>query len=392
VLISTLIGTVDSVLDSNAADKLLTGEFYSVILPMPIICRAFLLLRMSTIIIVTEAAMPSDPIDKYLAALVIRAVPVATQRAVRSDLSIFGLWWETKYQRSFDLSQIIERDLREWKISRQRLDGAAPATINRALSTLRRFFAWAVEQKMLSENPMEGVEDVPSTPLSPRSLPDQAVDALLRAVRNEPDFRLRLRDEAMLALLAYAGLRVQEVCDVQLRDIDMAGATVTIRSGKGGKARRLPLHSDAQRILRRYLREIRCPSGIPPIGSDDERELLLVGMQVTVADRPLTPGIRVRLVRQRIADLGKQAAAQLREAARREQDIERVEHLRTLARSLDNVSPHMLRHSLARRMLKNGAQLSEVQRMLGHSRLSTTGIYLTPSEDDLRVAIERAGL
>ena len=52
------------------------------------------------------------------------------------------------------------------------------------------------------------------TPLAPRSLPDQAVDVLLRAVRNERDLRLRLRDEACLALLIYAGLRVQEVCDV----------------------------------------------------------------------------------------------------------------------------------------------------------------------------------
>jgi integrase/recombinase XerC len=344
------------------------------------------------IMIVAEAAMSNDLTDQFLEVLVTRGVPVATQRAVRSDLAIFRLWWETKHRRSFDLSQVIERDLRDWKLSRQKLDGAAPATINRGLSTLRRFCLWAVEQKLLSENPSVGVEDVPSTTLSPRSIPDQAVDALLRAVRNEPDLRLRLRDEAMLALLVYAGLRVQEVCDVQLRDIDLEGGTVTIRSGKGGKARRLPLHSDAQRMLRRYLKEIRCPSGIPPIGSDQERESFLVGMQITVVDRPLTPGIRARLVRQRIADLGKQAAAQLREAAKRERDIERVEYLRKLAQTLENVSPHMLRHSLARRMLKNGAQLSEVQRVLGHSRLSTTGIYLTPSEDDLRSAIERAGV
>jgi integrase/recombinase XerC len=288
-------------------------------------------------IIVTEATMPGDPIDQYLATLVTRCVPVATQRAARSDLAIFRLWWETKHHRSFDLNQVVERDLREWKLSRQQLDGAAPATINRGLSTLRRFSAWAVEQKLLSVNPLVGIDDVPSTPLSPRSLPDQGVDALLRVARNEPDFRLRLRDEAMLALLAYAGLRVQEVCDVQLRDIDLEGGTVTIRSGKGGKARRLPLHSDAQRMLHRYLKEIRCPSGIPPIGSDQERESFLVGMQITVVNRPLTPGIRARLVRQRIADLGKQAAAQLREAAKQERDIERVEYLRKLAQSLDDV-------------------------------------------------------
>ena len=63
-----------------------------------------------------------------------------------------------------------------------------------------------------------------------------------------------------------------------------------------------------------------------------------------------------------------------------------------LARRLETVTPHMLRHSLARRMLERGAQLPEVQRVLGHSRLSTTGIYLTPSEEDVRLAIGRAGV
>ena len=59
---------------------------------------------------------------------------------------------------------------------------------------------------------------------------------------------------------------------------------------------------------------------------------------------------------------------------------------------LETVTPHMLRLSLARRMLELGAQLPEVQRVLGHSRLSTTGIYLTPSEEDLRSVLGRAGL
>jgi integrase/recombinase XerC len=131
---------------------------------------------------------------------------------------------------------------------------------------------------------------------------------------------------------------------------------------------------------------------MPSIGSEQEREPLLVGMQLTTAGRPLVPGIKTRVAHQRIADLGKIAATQLRDAAKREQDLERAEQLRTCARQLESVSPHLLRHSLARRMLKKGAQLPEVQRMLGHSRLSTTGLYLTPSEDDVRAAVERAGL
>jgi site-specific recombinase XerD len=336
--------------------------------------------------------MLDDALDQYLATLATSGVSVATQRAARSDLTSFCVWWEIKHQRSFDLTQVVDRDLREWKLTRQKVDGAAPATINRSLSTLRRVGGWAVEQKLLAENPTKGIEDIPSTPLSPRSLPDQAVDALLRAARSERDLGLRLRDEALLALLIYAGLRVQEACDVQLRDIDPAGGSIIVRSGKGGKARRLPLHSDALRIIERYLREVRCSEGMPSVGSDQEREAFLVGMQITSAGHPLSPGIKTRVARQRIADLGKVAATQLREAARRERNLEHAEQLRTLAGQLDAVSPHLLRHSLARRMLKKGAQLPEVQRMLGHSRLSTTGIYLTPNEDDLRIAIERAGL
>lgn len=336
--------------------------------------------------------MPDDPMSEYLAALVVRGVSLATQRASRSDLVQFYRWWETRHQQPFDLAHVVDRDLRSWKQQRQQIDGVAPSTINRGLSTLRQFCVWAIEQKLITENPATGIEDVPSTSLAPRSLPDQAVDALLRAARNEADLRLRLRDEAFLALLIYAGLRVQEVCDVQVRDVDLAGGTVTVRSGKGGKARRLPLHSDAQRLLQRYLHEVRCPEGLPPIGSDQEREPLLVGMHVTARARPLVPGIKTRVVRQRITDLGRQAAAQLREAAKREGNLERAERLRTLAQQLDMVSPHMLRHSLAKRMLNSGAQLSEVQRVLGHTRLSTTGVYLTPSEDDVRAAIGRAGI
>lgn len=330
-------------------------------------------------------------LEQYLASLATAGKSRATERAMRSDLTQFCTWWTRRHQRPFNLTHVLERDVRTWKMARQQEDGAAPATINRGLSTLRRVCSWAIEQKRLSENPTKGIEDIPSTSLSPRSLPDQAVDALLRAVRSEPDLRLRARDEALLALLVYAGLRIQEACDVQLRDLDLASGTLIVRSGKGGKARRLPLHSEAQRTLARYLQEVRCPVGMPLIGSDQEQEALLVGMQLTTAGRPLVPGIKTRVAHQRIADLGKIAATQLCEAAKRERDLERAEQLRAQARQLESVSPHVLRHSLARRMLKKGAQLPEVQRMLGHSRLSTTGLYLTPSEEDVRAAVERAG-
>jgi len=113
---------------------------------------------------------------------------------------------------------------------------------------------------------------------------------------------------------------------------------------------------------------------------------------MTTPGRPLRPGITQRVVQRVVERLGAQAATQFRREAGREQHIEQAAHLLDLAQRLEHTTPHTLRHSLARRLLASGAHLSDVQRVLGHSRLSTTGVYLTPSEDDLREALGRAGV
>jgi integrase/recombinase XerD len=96
-------------------------------------------------------------------------------------------------------------------------------------------------------SPVTEVKDVPTEPLAPRSLSAEVIDALSRAARAEQNAILRARDEALLALLISTGLRIQEACDLQLRDLDLGGGTITIWSGKAGKARRVPLHPDAAR-------------------------------------------------------------------------------------------------------------------------------------------------
>lgn len=331
-------------------------------------------------------------IEQYLAFLHTKRRAPATLKVIRHDLAHFVAWWEGIRRRTFDLAFLRHEDLCDWRSVRQREDGAAPATINRGLASLRGYCRWALVRHLLVENPMTDVKDVPTEPLAPRSLPAEAIDALLRAVRTEPNAVLRARDEALLVLLIYAGLRVQEVCDMQLRDLDLGGGTLTVRSGKAGKARRIPLHTDAERMLRRYLDLVRCPTGLPAIGSDQEREYLLVGINVTRQGQPSVPGITQRVAQRTVQRLGQQAAMHLREEAGRERNIEHSAYLQDLARRLETVTPHMLRHSLARRMLERGAQLPEVQRVLGHSRLSTTGVYLTPSEEEVRAALHRAGI
>jgi integrase/recombinase XerC len=328
----------------------------------------------------------------FFAALDDSPLAAASRRAIRADLRQFAVWWEQARIRPFDPTLLVNRDFRTWQIVRQQQDGVKPSTINRALASLRRFCAWAVAAGLLPENPTSGITDVPAEAQAPRSLPDAAVDALLRAVLSESNTVIRARDEALLALLIYAGLRAQEACDVQVRDLDLQGASVTVRRGKGGKARRVPLHADAVRILDQYLRGVRCPAGVPAVGSTTEREPFLVGIDVTAPGQPWRPGITTALVRHQVKLRGQHAAATLRAAVPRERNLLRAATLTDLARILDTVSPHTLRHSLARRLLRTGAQLPEVQRILGHTRLTTTGIYLTPSDDDLRDAIGRAGV
>ncbi len=331
-------------------------------------------------------------IEQYLEVLHTKRRAPATLKVVRQDLIHFVAWWEQTRRRTFDPALLRHEDLRDWRLARQRDDGAAPATINRGLASLRGYCQWATFSHLLTENPATDVKDVPTDPLAPRSLPTEAVDALLRVARAEQHPLLRARNEALLGLLIYVGLRVQEACDLQLRDLDLGGGTVTVRSGKAGKARRVPLHPDAERLLRRYLDVVRCPEGLPAIGSDQERERLLVGIDVTRKGQPTIPGITQRVAQRAVQRLGQRAAQQLRTEAQRERNIERSKYLQDLARRLEIVTPHILRHSLARRMLERGAQLPEVQRVLGHSRLSTTGIYLTPSEEDVHLAIGRTGI
>jgi site-specific recombinase XerD len=331
-------------------------------------------------------------ISGYLSALTDKGRSPLTVKAARADLLGFAAWWEARLSRPFDPALLRANDLQTWRLARQKDDAAAPATINRALVTLRAYCDWAKHEGLITENPVEEVKAIPTSQPVPKSLPAEAVDAMLRAVRGEKDEHIRLRDEALLALLIYTGLRAQEACDVQIRDLDLDGGTLTVRHGKGGRMRRVMLNGETIVLLRRYMTRLRCPNGLPALGSECEREPLLVGFDSTKAGRPMHPGVNQRLVQRVVEQRAHEAAQRLRTDAEKVELLERVGEMLDLAQRLEAATPHMLRHSLARRLIESGADLAIVQRTLGHSSIATTGIYLTPDEDDLRRAMERATL
>ncbi|MCP4342047.1 MAG: tyrosine-type recombinase/integrase [Desulfobulbaceae bacterium] len=331
-------------------------------------------------------------IEPYLLTLQAQDRSPATIRATNSDLSGFQAWWERTYKRPFSIKKLVTRDIRRWQVERQQIDGAKPSTINRALSSLRGYCQWSVQEGVRPDNPVSDIAEINMPDLAPQAVSDEAVDALLRAASYTSDIVQCRRDQAALALLIYGGLRIHEACQIQLRDLDLAGGMIVVRRGKGGKARRVPLHSEAQNLLQQYLNEIRFPEGQPEIGGDEERTPLLIGKQVAIKGQPWIPGVQPQTIRKRLKRLGQEAAKQLQIEAEQTSDLKRAKELKMVAHEVKNISPHQLRHSLARRLLRNGATLPEVQRILGHSRLSTTGMYLIPSERDLKGAVERAGI
>jgi site-specific recombinase XerD len=111
-----------------------------------------------------------------------------------------------------------------------------------------------------------------------------------------------------------------------------------------------------------------------------------------VAGQPWLPGVQPQSMRKRLKELGQLPAQRLQTMSEQESDLQRSAELRQASQQVKDVTPHQLRHSLAWRMLKNGATLPEVQRILGHTRLTTTGMYLNPSTDDLREAVEKGSL
>ncbi len=211
--------------------------------------------------------------------------------------------------------------------------GHAGRTLSRHLSSLRGFFAYALEQGILSKNPAALLE----SPKLPSLLPDFLSQDEIQTLFAKPDMQDRLgqRDRCILELLYASGLRVSELCELRPTDIDQERRLIRV-FGKGSKERLVPVHERAMHILQEYLRHWR--SLFNP--QDDFVFLNRSGRGLT---------------RQYIWKMVKKYAIQA-----------------GISRS---ISPHTFRHSFATHLLEGGADLRTVQILLGHSDIGATEIY-----------------
>ena len=253
-----------------------------------------------------------------------------TLASYRSDLEQFALWSQ---QRS-GLLQADRIVVLEW-LSALMQRGLSARSVARKMSALRGFYRWALQERLLAEDPTLLVARPKIGRPLPKSLTEADVDALLAAP--DVDTTLGLRDRAMLEVLYASGLRVSELVGLTLSQINLRQGLVRV-VGKGNKERLVPLGEEAQDWLVRYLRD-----GRPLLLGDEGDDIVF--------------------------------PSQRRQPMTRQTFWHRIRQLAVIAGVQKSLSPHTLRHAFATHLLNHGADLRVVQMLLGHSDLSTTQIY-----------------
>jgi integrase/recombinase XerD len=310
-----------------------------------------------------EAGRPEEPripkgfarlADRYLDHLAVeRGVAPNTVVAYRRDLRLY-LAHMTE-QGITDLTTVGERDIAGFLATLKESEYApgkrySSATVARVLAAVRGFHRFLVREGVSKADPAEPV----GSPRVPRSLPRamsiEEVERLLAAVPE--DGTIAARDQAILELLHAAGLRISELTALDVDDLDLDERSVRC-IGKGSKERIIPIHARAVESLKRYLTQAR-----PLLARSVSGPAVFLNARGT------------RLTRQGCWKLLKKHAARA-ELKRR-------------------ISPHTLRHSFATHLLDGGADIREVQELLGHASVSTTQVYTLVSRERLREVYESA--
>jgi integrase/recombinase XerC len=177
-----------------------------------------------------------------------------TTSAYLSDLSHFLNWYSQTFE-TFDIAAAMPGDIRDYReYLQEQVPPLAPATINRRLAALRRFFSWAKENGFSENQPTERIRNVETIDHGPRSLDRKQWHRLQRVVEQAKGNR-GVRDRCIVLLLYHTGLRARELAAVQFSDLILGERSghVQVRRGKGNTSRRVPLNAEARSVIREYL-------------------------------------------------------------------------------------------------------------------------------------------
>lgn len=270
------------------------------------------------------------------------SLTAASPHTVSAYLSDVNLFIEWVGRQSIVTPDVVTKDVVRQYIGFLTTMKMAKRTTGRKLAALRRYFGWLARNQQISVDPTIGVRTPSDTGRLPKVLTNEQLGALLHTDdTDQPDWRIA-RDTAVIELLYGSGLRVSELCSLDIDSINVKQLAVSVM-GKGGKERRVPV---------------------------GEPSLVALKQWVALRSEVVTNASTVALfVNSRGTRLGTR-------------DVRRIID----ARSLAPTHPHALRHTYATHLLDNGADLRAVQELLGHADVATTQRYTHVSKERLKSA------
>lgn len=271
-----------------------------------------------------------------------------TLRAYEFDWSRFATWYAEVNQEPFTLERLAAMDVQDY-ITWGRQQGLKASTLNRRLAWLKQYAAWGEELGMVGAEMRQRINAVPiqrKQQLAPRSLSPQEARKLLKEVK----VRGNPRDEAIISVLLYTGLRVGELVALTLDDVTLSErkGSIQVRAdvAKGGKERTVPVSKKARQALQAYM----------DARASKNNGSLFIGRQGPLSAEAIAAVVR------KYADWSR----------------------------LDGVTPHILRHTFAYSYLEsNNNDLVALADILGHTDLNTTRIYTKRRLSDLQEGAER---
>lgn len=268
-----------------------------------------------------------------------------TLQSYRRDILQFEKFLDAN---DINFSKATEENIEDYLKELQK-EGKKTSTASRSLATIRSFYQYLLKTKKVKEDPTVSIQSPKIEKRVPSVLTSEEVELLLDQPK---DVDLKgTRDKAMLEFAYATGMKVTEIIDLNIDDVNFDENTVLCSNGK--KARIIPLGTLAEKALKEYVEDAR-----PIMVKDETNKALFVNVNGD------------RLTRQGFWKIVKY----YKEQAHIEKDI----------------TPHVLRHSFATHLLQNGADLKSIQAMLGHSDISSTQIYAQFQTPELKNIYKKA--
>ena len=245
-------------------------------------------------------------------------------------------------ENGINYAKVSKEDIRAY-LNYLKQIGKKSSTISRNLASIRSFYQFSIRNKKIKNDPTEDVQSPKLEKRVPSVLTAQEVELLLEQPK---DVDLKgTRDKAMLEFAYATGMRVTDIINLNIEDVNLAEEYVVCKVGT--KQRNIPLGSLSLKALKEYIEEAR------PILIRNEKEKALF---VNVNGQ--------RLTRQGFWKI--------------------VKYYKEQAHITKDITPHVLRHSFATHLLQNGADLKAIQTMLGHSDISSTQVYMQFQDEGLK--------